>query len=72
MKVKACPVCGESGSLVTKWVFNNQKTKYTYYYVAHHHTDGITWCYIGKTGMKKENDEESNEDKESNVLVPED
>ncbi len=71
MRVKACPVCGESGSLVTKWVLNNQKAKYTYYYVAHHHTDGITWCYIGKS-MKKENGEESKESKESNVLVPED
>ncbi len=47
MKVK-CHVCSKNGSLVQKWVLNNQNAKYTYYYVAHHDSAWITWCYIGK------------------------
>ena len=69
MKVR-CPVCGQNGSLVLKWVLNNQKAKYTYYYVAHHHTGGITWCYVGKFPPRNEGENEER-DEESEDFMPE-
>jgi hypothetical protein len=47
-KMKICPRCNQDGSgAFLKMVRNSQGTPYWYYYYAHRHAKGITWCYLG-------------------------
>ena len=42
-----CIRCGREGSLTKKQTVSKDKT-YTYFYVEHHISDKIKWCYLGK------------------------
>lgn len=52
MRLAVCPKCGESGSLVKKWVRNGKSArKYRYWYVKHYNpkTQNARWCYLPRS-----------------------
>jgi len=42
-----CPRCGRKGWLVSRWVLNSVKKRYSPYYYFKHYSNGkVTWCYV--------------------------
>jgi hypothetical protein len=41
------PRCGRKGWLVSQWVLNSIKNRYSPYYYFKHYSHGkVTWCYV--------------------------